>query len=189
MDIIHLIAYTYSYSTKDKYTWILWIMRTCLSMTAYSTNERKTRSIHASSQTLTLHRIFFFKLLFCFLLQTILLKINLFAKPNQTPLSSTSAAIIFLQIHYYLPPLLSLHLTLGFEPWKFHDIIFQHRNGISKAVISIRTLLENYAHVVELNMLTRTRQRVTRRTILAGTMSGGTKKATQDMVTNMAEGR
>ena len=48
---------------------------------------------------------------------------------------------------------------------------------------------ENCAHVVELNILTRTRQRVTRRTILAGTMSGGTKKATQDMVTNMAEGR
>ena len=49
--------------------------------------------------------------------------------------------------------------------------------------------LETFSHVVELNMLTRTRQRVTRRTILAGTMSGGTKKATQDMVTNMAEGR
>ena len=48
---------------------------------------------------------------------------------------------------------------------------------------------ENCAYVVELNILTRTRQRVTRSTILAGTMSGGTKKATQDMVTNMAEGR
>ena len=52
-----------------------------------------------------------------------------------------------------------------------------------------RIKLETFSHVVELNMLTRTRQRVTRRTILAGTMSGGTKKATQDMVTNMAEGR
>ena len=38
-------------------------------------------------------------------------------------------------------------------------------------------------------MLMRTRQRVTSRTILAGTMSGGMKKETQDMETNMAEGR
>ena len=68
IDIFHWI--TYSYSTKDKYTWILWIMRTrtCLSMTAYSTNERKTRSIQASSQTLILYKIFFFHavvLFFC----------------------------------------------------------------------------------------------------------------------------
>ena len=64
-------------------------------------------------------------------------------------------------------------------------------------------------HVVELNMLMRTKQRVTRRTILAiqkqffdlldkaksgqddkihlaGTMSGGTKKETQDIVTNLS---
>ena len=63
-------------------------------------------------------------------------------------------------------------------------------------------------HVVELNMLMSTKQRVTRRTILAiqkqffdlldkaksgqddkihlaGTMSGGTKKETQDIVTNL----
>ena len=39
-------------------------------------------------------------------------------------------------------------------------------------------------HVVELNMLMRTRQRVTSRTILAGTMSGGMKKETQDIATN-----
>ena len=35
----------------------------------------------------------------------------------------------------------------------------------------------------------RTRQRVTRRTILAGTTSGGTKNETQDIITNIAEGR
>ena len=61
-------------------------------------------------------------------------------------------------------------------------------------------------HVVELNILMRTRQSVTSRTILAGTMSynvkkgsksyhieakltGGTKNETQDIMTNMAEGR
>ena len=83
--------------------------------------------------------------------------------------------------------MLSLHSTLVFEPCKMQGIICQHKNGITR-LFFLRTS-ENCAHVVELNILTRTRQRVTRRTILAGTMSGGTKKATQDMVTNMAEGR
>ena len=48
----------------------------------------------------------------------------------------------------------------------------------------------NYStYVVKLNMLMRTRQRVTRSTILAGTMSGGMKKETQLITTNIPEGR
>ena len=44
-------------------------------------------------------------------------------------------------------------------------------------------------YVVKLNMLIRTRQRVTRRTILAGTTSGGMKKETQLMTTNIPDGK
>ena len=40
-----------------------------------------------------------------------------------------------------------------------------------------------------MNILIRTRQRVTKRTILAGTMSGGMKKETQLITTNIPEGR
>ena len=43
--------------------------------------------------------------------------------------------------------------------------------------------------MVKLNMLMRTRQSVTRRTILAGTMSGGMKKDTQLITTNIPDGR
>ena len=40
---------------------------------------------------------------------------------------------------------------------------------------------EVFTYVVELNILIRTRQRVTNNTILAGTMSGGMKKDTSTL--------
>ena len=43
-------------------------------------------------------------------------------------------------------------------------------------------VFDTLPYVVELNMLMSTRQRVTRRTILAGTMSGGMKKETWKII-------
>ena len=43
--------------------------------------------------------------------------------------------------------------------------------------------------VIVLKMLTKTRNTVTRRVILPGTMSGGTKKLIHETMTNIPEGR
>lgn len=50
---------------------------------------------------------------------------------------------------------------------------------LAESRVSLLSLISGvFAYVVELNILIRTRQRVTNNTILAGTMSGGMKKDT-----------